>query len=103
MTPEPPDTTDVPIPGPLALKIGPNPASVHADLHLTGPAGASVVLSIYDLRGREVRRLWDDAIPARAIPWDGRDDRGHRVASGIYFCRLTGSGDTVTRRIVWLR
>jgi aminopeptidase N len=103
VTPEPPDTTVVPIPGPLALKIGPNPAGVHADFYLTGPAGASVVLSIYDLRGREVRRLWDDAIPARAIPWDGRDDRGNRVASGIYFCRLTGPGDPVTRRIVWLR
>jgi hypothetical protein len=100
---QPPDTTVIPVPGPLALKIGPSPARLLAAFDVRGPAGARVSLTIFDLRGREVRRLWDGAIPAGTIPWNGEDERGHAVASGVYLCRLTGPGGGVTRRLVWLR
>jgi hypothetical protein len=101
--PEPPDTTVVPTPGPLALKITPSPARQYASFELRGPLDAQVALTIFELSGRRVRRLWNGMIPARAIPWDGRDDRGRDVASGVYLCRLTGPGDAVTRRLVWIR
>lgn len=47
-------------------------------------------ISIYDAGGRVVRRLFHRAIPAgmRSIYWDGTDEGGRRVASGVYFCRL---------------
>lgn len=101
--PVPPDTTDVPVPGPLSLRVGPNPAHIGASMSIQAPLGASVALTIYDLRGREVRKLWNGDVPARPISWDGRDERGKKVASGIYFCRLTGPGGAVVRRVVWLR
>jgi hypothetical protein len=60
-------------------------------------APARVSLAIYDVTGRLVRRIYDglaqDAGPHQAV-WDGTDDRGCPVGSGVYACRLrTGFGD----------
>jgi len=51
-------------------------------------------LSVFDIGGREVRRLVDDRLPDGLYQsrWDGRDDHGRPCPSGIYYCRL-GSGE----------
>lgn len=104
VNPEPQDTTVVPVPSALSLKIGPIPAQKYAYLYVAGPVEAPVAVSIYDLGGREVRRLYEGPIPDdRSIPWNGRDDREHEVASGVYIVRLTGAGSTITQRLVWMR
>jgi hypothetical protein len=59
-------------------------------------------IDIYDLQGRRVRELWNGPVPARAISWDGRNDHGEKVASGVYLARLRWGGRTQTRRIAWL-
>ena len=73
----------------------------------TGASPVSVTLRIYDPSGRLVRTLLDneaETTPAvRLQPWDGRDEKGHRVGSGIYYYRLTVSGREVSRRMVVLR
>jgi flagellar hook assembly protein FlgD len=50
-----------------------------------------VRLEVFDLAGRAVRRLADEALPAgpTARVWDGTDDRGAAVAPGRYWARLT--------------
>jgi hypothetical protein len=35
--------------------------------------------------------------------WNGRDDRGESVASGVYYLRLASAGETMTRKIVLLK
>jgi subtilisin family serine protease len=72
------------------------------------PGGvAQVSLRIFDSSGRLVRTLLDgdaEAIPTVRVPsWDGRDEKGHRVASGIYYYRLAVSGRVLSRRMVVLR
>jgi subtilisin family serine protease len=72
------------------------------------PAGvAQVSLRIFDASGRLVRTLLDgdvEAIPTVRLPrWDGRDEKGHRVGSGIYYYRLAVSGRVLSRRMVVLR
>jgi len=37
------------------------------------------------------------------VEWDGRDAAGHRVASGIYFARITAAGDSRARKLVLLK
>jgi len=69
------------------------------------PPGSRVMLRIYDLGGRLVRRLIDSRFaPGRYVePWDGRDDRGHNVAPGVYFCRMNAPSFTETHRLVLIR
>ncbi len=67
---------------------------------------AVVGLHVYDVAGRLVRTLVDSeaqtAGPHQAR-WDGRDDAGHRAASGVYFYRIQAGPFTESRRMVLLR
>ncbi len=83
----------------------PNPfqssTSVRFDLARDGFAR----LCILDVAGRQVRILTDGPVAAgtHALMWDGRDERGSRVAAGTYFVRLEGLGGVASDRIVLLR
>lgn len=67
--------------------------------------GARVSLRVYDVRGRLVRTLVDDAQSAgvRTIEWDGTNDAGAKVASGIYLYRLTAPGFREVRKMILLK
>jgi flagellar hook assembly protein FlgD len=60
-------------------------------------------MTIHDVAGRQVRELQTGEFPAGSheAKWDGRDDRGVRVASGIYFCRIQ-AGELVGQRTMVL-
>jgi hypothetical protein len=83
----------------------PNPfahaVTVPLGLHEEGPA----VIRIYDAGGRLVRSLLERTLPAgrHQIHWDGRDERGGRVSSGVYILRLTTGKETFTRVLGVLR
>ncbi|MDH4036962.1 MAG: right-handed parallel beta-helix repeat-containing protein [Candidatus Krumholzibacteria bacterium] len=70
-----------------------------------GDPGGHVTLAIHDVTGRLVRMLVDEqqGPGARAVRWDGRDDRGSAVASGVYFYRVTAPGVSEARRMVLLK
>jgi len=55
--------------------------------------------------GAQVRTLVDATQPAGrySITWDGRDESGAPVASGIYFCRLTSGTFSATQKMVLLK
>ena len=74
-------------------------------LRLELPSRMSVRLAIYDIAGRRRTTLLDGELPAGAteVTWDGRDQAGARVASGIYFVRLTFAGGARLSKIVMLR
>jgi hypothetical protein len=71
---------------------------------------SSVTLTIYDTMGKLVRTIQVGHKPAavyesrdKAIYWDGRNDYGERVATGIYFYNLTAKDFTATRKMVILK
>jgi hypothetical protein len=63
-----------------------------------------VTLAIYDVSGRLVAPLVDRSCAAggHCVHWDGRDQRGVRVASGIYWLELTSATSRLRSRIVVL-
>ena len=67
--------------------------------------GGAVSIRIYEASGRLVRALVDGAQSpgAKVVSWDGRDDDGRPVASGVYFYRLEASNYTKTRKMVLLK
>jgi len=86
-----------------ALSAGPNPSAGHrVTIRYTLGAASSVSLEVHDLTGRVVRTLaGSTATPGEhSIVWDGRDDSGAEVNCGVYFCRLSASGQTASARIV---
>lgn len=84
----------------------PNPFNPSTIIEFSLRERAQVALRIYDVRGRLVRTLVDGVRNAGAshrIEWDGRNDAGTRVASGVYFCRLATRDFTATRKMVLLK
>jgi len=73
----------------------PNPAPGRATFRFTLPAAGAAELAIYDVRGRRVRGFARQDLPAgpHALDWNGRDDRGASVASGVYLARLVVRGE----------
>ncbi len=55
-----------------------------------GPIPAQISIDIYDVQGRKVRSLLDERkeVGRHEIIWDGRDDLGNELSSGIYFARI---------------
>lgn len=83
----------------------PNPFNPVTTIHFDLARGGHVSLHIYDVAGRRVRTLLDRPMDQNhhAIVWDGLDDQGHRIASGLYFYRLTTAGYTAARKMVALQ
>ncbi len=74
-------------------------------IQLTTVGTGPVDVRIYDLRGRLVRRLAAEQMPAgaHALHWDGRDANGNETASGIYLVRAVMDGALHTSKTVWMR
>jgi hypothetical protein len=64
-----------------------------------------VNVTIYDTRGKQVRRLvaGERDFGSHEINWDGRNDRGVAIGSGVYFCRLVAGKMTQTRKLTLLK
>jgi hypothetical protein len=77
----------------LAVKLEqnyPNPFNPTTTIAITVPKEEHVTLTVVDMQGGVVARLFDGMLPAgdREFQWNGMDSRGNRVSSGVYFCRL---------------
>jgi len=83
----------------------PNPFNPATTIRFELPAPLDVRLSVYDVRGREVARIVDGPMAAgrHAGVWNGRDDKGKAVASGIYWYRLQAGKETLSRKMVLLK
>ncbi|MGB2696781.1 MAG: T9SS type A sorting domain-containing protein, partial [Candidatus Zixiibacteriota bacterium] len=83
----------------------PNPFNPSTKIEFSMSEGAQVRLGIYDITGRRVKKLLDEALPSGhwSIVWNGEDDKGMEVASGVYFYRLKTYQYTQTRKMVIVR
>lgn len=81
----------------------PNPVHASTWISYSLAKQGIVELKIFDATGRVVRTLVDDSAGAgvHQVVWDGRDDTGSPVASGVYFYRIA-SGDFVSSRKLML-
>ena len=92
---------EVPLPDGVALMQNyPNPFNPSTEIRYRVGTGGAVVLSVFDLMGREVARLVEEQKDAGeyAVRFDGGG-----LASGVYFCRLQSGGVAQSMRMLLVR
>ncbi len=84
------------------LQNSPNPFSGSTRLRIGLPAEADVRLDVFDVAGRRVLAREIGRLNAgwRDLAFDGRDERGQPLASGVYFYRVTAGRETMTHKMV---
>lgn len=83
----------------------PNPFNPETQIAYSLAEAGRVRLTIYNLLGQKVRSLVDatQATGSYEVRWDGRDEAGRRLATGVYLYRLEANGFSAVRRMVFLK
>jgi len=84
----------------------PNPFNPETTIRYSTAEGGHVAIRIYSVSGQLVRTLLDrqEGAGMHAVRWDGHDDSGNKLASGVYFYRLeTSSGITDSKKLLMLK
>ena len=83
----------------------PNPFNPMTIIDFALPNPARVKLTVYNVLGQQVRLLADGEFPAGAheVTWNGSDDSGQPVSSGVYLYRLSAGGKALTRKMVLMK
>jgi hypothetical protein len=83
----------------------PNPAAAPVWIAYEAPVTAPVQISVHDVQGRLVRRLYEGIPPSKSagVRWDGRSESGHDLPSGVFVCRLVSGGTVLERKLTLIR
>lgn len=83
----------------------PNPFNARTVIRFTLPELSRTMLTIVNISGRRVRTLINDRMLSgvQEVRWDGRDDSGQPVASGVYLCRLMVDDRTVVHSMAHIK
>jgi hypothetical protein len=83
----------------------PNPFNPKTRIHFQLAHAGVVELRVFDARGRLVRSLLAESLPAgeHTVDFDGKDSQGRQLASGVYHLRLKSAGVVSTRPLVLLK
>ncbi len=83
----------------------PNPFNPHTTIRFDLPRRSQVDLSVYNVLGQHTATLSEGVLPfgTYEVTWDGRNQHGAAVASGVYFYRLIADGFTEEKKMVLVR
>ncbi len=88
---------------PVTLKQNyPNPFNPQTTILLQLPSATEISLEIFNLRGQRIRALLDGVLPAgeHSFVFDGKDDQGRPLGTGVYLYRLQTQDRTITKKMV---
>ena len=100
------ETRETGAPGAFALDQNcPNPFNPATTIRFALPVADEAVLNVYNVAGQRVATLTEGHHEAGAyvLRWDGRDDAGRALASGVYLYRLVAGERTESRKLLLLR
>ena len=83
----------------------PNPFNPSTEIRFTVPTASDVRVIVYNMVGQQIRTLFTGQAEqgTRVIRWDGKDDRGNGVGSGVYVYRMNAGGFVSTRKMILLK
>ena len=85
--------------------ISPNPFNASSVITFSLPNPDMATLTVYSLTGQKVRTLVSERLSAgkHSASWDGRDERGGAVSSGVFIATLQSGGKTDSRKMMLLK
>ncbi|MFH1312216.1 MAG: FlgD immunoglobulin-like domain containing protein [Candidatus Eisenbacteria bacterium] len=98
-----PERTETDLPSRFGASCHPNPLSGSTTISYTLPVPSEVAIGIFDIHGRKVASLLCGHSPAghHSVAWNGTDDRGVPVASGMYVLKVDfDTGPDILRKLV---
>jgi hypothetical protein len=83
----------------------PNPFNPTTNIRFNLPKSGHVSLDIYNIIGRRVTTLADEYLCAghKLVTWDGKDDSGKEVSSGVYFYKITAGDYSETKKMIFMK
>ena len=83
----------------------PNPFNATTQIRFNLPVSSHIKLEVFDILGRKVATLVNEFLEVgyKQVVWDGKNDRGKKVASGTYFYRLKAGDFIHARKMVLLK
>jgi flagellar hook assembly protein FlgD len=83
----------------------PNPFNPKTTIRFDLPLAQNVSLVVFDISGRKITTLVDEALDAgyHSVDWSGRDEEGIEMASGVYFYKIKAGPLKRTERMVLLK
>ena len=83
----------------------PNPFNSNTWINIFPNKSQNVDVSIYDINGRNVRNLFNGnvGLGGRNIAWNGRDDKGLIITTGIYIVKVLGDNYSYKKKIMFLK
>jgi len=83
----------------------PNPFNPYTTIRYTIGNVENVVINVYNVRGQRVRTLLNEQREPghHSVIWNGTDDSGRALSSGIYFYRIVAGENTATRRMLLMK
>ena len=96
---------DTTLPSAFTLANYPNPFNPETTIRFDLPRSAEIELAVYNLAAQKVATLVQGhrETGSYSVRWDGRDDAGRELASGVYVYRLTAGNRVETRKLLLLR
>ncbi|MCD6595688.1 choice-of-anchor J domain-containing protein [bacterium] len=93
------------LPGKLALDCNPNPFNSSTEIKVNVPESGKIKLAIYDLKGRSIKTIDSGEFESGThnFRWDGDDNSGNTVSTGIYFVKLDTGKSTLIRKIALIK
>ncbi|GEM_PF-1313301 len=90
---------------PAMITNYPNPFNPNTNILFTAPKDSHVSVKIYNVRGQCIKNLLNDNLKAgsHSLTWDGTDNKGNKVSSGIYMVKLQGNGFYQNRKMTLMK
>jgi hypothetical protein len=87
------------------LSVTPNPFNPQVMIRFSLDKKAFISVNIYDVRGSLVKNLMQNELAAGpySVTWNGQDNSGKRLSTGIYMVRLTGKGRVELKRVIFVK
>lgn len=95
----------VPRPSEITMQAFPNPFNSSVTLQFTIPRSGMVAIDVYSITGQKVRSYAQRfmAVGKHSVRWDGRDDNGNTVSSGLYLTHVSVGGVTASARMMLIK